>query len=780
MSDFWEKNKGSITSGLKTAGKYGYQGTKYVAKTGYKAGKKNFNNKNTNKKGKKNKTGENDDEEEEESDEEVGKSGRNHRDTSMQYPPSGATYQGYPPPMQGWQQPPQNGYPMQQQPPQWQQPPQSWQQPPQQQQPQQQQQWQQFQQTQQYQQFQQFQQPQQVQQPQQYQQYQQQYQQPPQQYQQPPQQPQPQQPPQQAYSFSQQPQQSSDQQQPYGYLNQPSSGISSASSSQHQLGAPPLQQPMGQNTVPAYNNLQPSGAPQTHLQYNDPQQISQAANLEAQVHQQNFSGSVYSRPGMASPPLPGRGNSNQSMPSTVDGNLSSLAGSPVLGVTPFDYENAEENRSASKIRLPQVDLTNLPPPPTHRDRGTLEQKKSNTDSKGSLPQNHSQPNPPARAVVNQPITLEVADDDTGQNEPVEKIPTLPDQETKETKYEKVESPAEDIPPPTENLVGISGKFNYDVKVDYAPPPRPHRVLQQPTIPKSATMNNQVKPVSQIERPGAGSAPPPCPKRQTMDPPLNIGENSHEPLSNFQAPPKPFRHPESSTSRETERGIRGAPHADVPILMDNPHGQPPHSRDVSSFPPPPKPLRSTTRVEEPSASIRDVQYDGNTPPPTPRGRLTTTEKNSTSSDMIDSRPSALAKKSAPPPVKSKPKNLSVGGSDDGIRTIKKEHSQQQHTSELGDISNELAKFKLRKTGSSFVQQQVGNDNEISEVEEKRLPPPLIPRKKESLKSLPPVPIKSSSLRSAIDTKNRTPSNEEPNPFEHYLKSAVPFENDRLHR
>lgn len=43
MSDFWNKNKGSIKSGLLTAGKYGYQGTKYVAKTGYHLGKNQYN-----------------------------------------------------------------------------------------------------------------------------------------------------------------------------------------------------------------------------------------------------------------------------------------------------------------------------------------------------------------------------------------------------------------------------------------------------------------------------------------------------------------------------------------------------------------------------------------------------------------------------------------------------------------------------------------------------------------------------------------------------------------
>lgn len=53
MSDFWERNKGTITSGLKKTGKVGLSGTKYVAKTGYQAGKKNWNNNKKNKAGKK-------------------------------------------------------------------------------------------------------------------------------------------------------------------------------------------------------------------------------------------------------------------------------------------------------------------------------------------------------------------------------------------------------------------------------------------------------------------------------------------------------------------------------------------------------------------------------------------------------------------------------------------------------------------------------------------------------------------------------------------------------
>ncbi|CCK68597.1 Aim3p KNAG_0B01500 [Huiozyma naganishii CBS 8797] len=64
MDEFWDKNKGSIVSGLKTAGKYGYQGTKYVAKTGYQASKKHYNSSNA---AQKNRNGSNDGESDESS-----------------------------------------------------------------------------------------------------------------------------------------------------------------------------------------------------------------------------------------------------------------------------------------------------------------------------------------------------------------------------------------------------------------------------------------------------------------------------------------------------------------------------------------------------------------------------------------------------------------------------------------------------------------------------------------------------------------------------------------
>ena len=52
MGDFWENNKGSIKSGLLSAGKYSYQGTKYVAKAGYSASKKHYNNSKDKREGK--------------------------------------------------------------------------------------------------------------------------------------------------------------------------------------------------------------------------------------------------------------------------------------------------------------------------------------------------------------------------------------------------------------------------------------------------------------------------------------------------------------------------------------------------------------------------------------------------------------------------------------------------------------------------------------------------------------------------------------------------------
>ncbi|SCW01275.1 LAFE_0D08988g1_1 [Lachancea fermentati] len=52
MSNFWDNNKGSIMNGITTAGKYGFQGTKFVAKAGYKAGKQHYNSSKNRREGK--------------------------------------------------------------------------------------------------------------------------------------------------------------------------------------------------------------------------------------------------------------------------------------------------------------------------------------------------------------------------------------------------------------------------------------------------------------------------------------------------------------------------------------------------------------------------------------------------------------------------------------------------------------------------------------------------------------------------------------------------------
>lgn len=44
MSEFWNNNKDTIGAGLKTVGKYSYKSTKFVAKTGYQAGKSHYQN----------------------------------------------------------------------------------------------------------------------------------------------------------------------------------------------------------------------------------------------------------------------------------------------------------------------------------------------------------------------------------------------------------------------------------------------------------------------------------------------------------------------------------------------------------------------------------------------------------------------------------------------------------------------------------------------------------------------------------------------------------------
>lgn len=431
--------------------------------------------------------------------------------------------------------------------------------------------------------------------------------------------------------------------------------------------------------------------------------------------------SGYTRARLSSPPIPAR--EPQPLPASAS-STGVGSGSPSQSVTPFDFSDAQERRELKRLPTSPIDVTALPPPPTHRDRGStpdiIANKAVSAHATGKsesaqAPQATSGSRPESIAPTPLPPRSVPKSDTDGQ-------PAAVAEEHSET----VEV----------NKPGIAGKFDYDVKVGYAPPPKPHRnVSVSKPLTRKATASLSNGPSTNT------TAPPALPKRQTTsDTESNVSKDA--PNLSFQPPPKPFRPSESLQSS------RQASHHNMPTNAK------PIPVDVSSFPPPPvqRGQSNSSILSRPEST-----ETGEDRKPTPRGRIPVVDSHD--GDVETSEPDHNRKKVPPPAVKPKPKTLSIN------------HTEHNDSSEISAITNELATFKLRKTGSGFLK------DSAKDSQAKRSPPPVVPRKKESLKSVPPVPIKASSLRAA---EARQEQDNDLNPFEHYLKSAVPTENDRLHR
>ncbi|CAI4059845.1 hypothetical protein SUVZ_04G3220 [Saccharomyces uvarum] len=673
---FWEDNKGSITSGLKSAGKYGYQGTKYVAKSGYKAGKKHYN---TSKSQRDKKSGKNKSDEEIESDDEeferkpadirtlknpnsfpppplktgqrtyTGQQQQQQMSSGEFYSASQAAYQAQPgvSPMgqPQYAQPQYAQYPQQQQAPVAQQTPpygpQEQQMPPygsysnstsfnslpQQNQP-----------------------PSTIQsqvslnsgpqqstgfpsqspgygypqlagaaQPQQ---------QPPQnnqQYQQqPPQNPatqygsqglpnfgQPQYPtnPQQMDQSQQQPPSQfgqqvlpppvQPQQQPQfppqaGQPVLPTPGQSSFNAfGQQQQQQQPVQQqqPLNQNTVPGpYSN-----------EFN-----SASAYGQPMPNSMNMQGTIqnYGAPPMQSqnpigglPPVPGRMQPQPPQPPQAlpprnayqaEPSFDSSQSNPHFEVAPYDPDAPAPR---SKIDIPTVDVTNLPPPPTHRDRGAVVKPES-TPSVGSSPDASKKALPS--------VTSSPAVSSSQRNPEPVSMSNEPDSADKQSDESTIKS----------SILG-----HYDVKLNFAPPPKPFRHVPNPEPSDHARKRftpEQKAPALPSRNNSELSDQPSRAKSESTEPVPSVssGEVQEAPISNFLPPPKPFRHNENqqgqgaglpsftkkndisqTPSREAVQNVK-------PLLQPESESQfQPRSgpacmetQPIKNFQPPPKPFR----------------------------------------------------------------------------------------------------------------------------------------------------------------------------------------------
>lgn len=679
---FWDDNKDSITSGLKSAGKYGYQGTKYVAKTGYKAGKKHYN---TSKSQRDKRSGKNKSDEEIESDEEeferkpadirtlknpnsfpppplksgqrtyTGQQQQQQMPSGEFYSTSQAAYQAQPgvSPMgqPQYAQPQYAQYPQQQQAPVAQQTPPygpqgqqmppygsysnstSFQSLPQQNQP-----------------------PNTIQSqvslnsgPQQNTGFPSQS--PGYGYSQvaDPTQPQ-QQPPQnnQQYQQQQSPQNPATQ---YGSQGVPNFGQPQYPSNPQQMGQPQQQPPsqFGQQVLPP--PVQPQQQPQFPPQAGQPvlptpgqssfnafgqQQQQQPQQQQQQVQQQqppnqnavpgpysnefnsasaygqpmpnsmNMQGTIqnYGTPPMQSqppiggqPPIPGRMQSQPPQPPQAlpprnayqaEPSFNSSQSTPHFEVAPYDPEAPAPR---PKIDMPTVDVTNLPPPPTHRDRGAA-RKPESTPSVGSSPDANKKTLP---SVTSSP---EVSSSQIN-SEPIA-MTNEPDSADKQSDECATKS----------SILG-----HYDVKLNFAPPPKPFRHVPNSEPSDHARKRftpEQKAPVLPSRNNSVLSDQPSRAKSESIEPVPSVssGEVQEAPISNFLPPPKPFRHTEKQQGQGTglpsftkTNDISQTPSREEvenvkPLLQPKPESQfQPRSgpaymetQPIQNFQPPPKPFR----------------------------------------------------------------------------------------------------------------------------------------------------------------------------------------------
>ncbi|CAI4055515.1 Aim3p SKDI_02G2160 [Saccharomyces kudriavzevii IFO 1802] len=861
---FWENNKDSITSGLKSAGKYGYQGTKYVAKTGYKASKKHYNSSKSHRE-KKNGKKKSSDEEYESDEEEYERKPADIRTlknpNSFPPPPlkpgqrtftgqqqqqqqqqmssgqpnyaSQGVYQDQPgtgpmgQPQQYAQYPQQQQAPMAQQMPAFgpqgqQMPPygsnsnpNSFQSLPQQSQPQnaiqsqassnsgsqqntgfplqnpqygsqsanpapsqpfqnnlqyQQQQQQQYQQQQQQQQPAQF----RPQGPQNFEQSQ--FPSNPQQMDQPQQQSSSQfvqqvlPPPVQPQQYQQQPLPAQPGQ---SIVATPRQSASNGFDQQQQQ----QQQPPNQGYVPSpygnqFNTASAPGIDTYSPAYGQP--VSHVTDMQG-VTSNYGAPPIQTQPPLGGqPPVPVRmqSQSSQVIPrrSTYQSEASfgSSESTPHFEVTPFDPDAPAPK---PRIDIATVDVNNLPPPPTHRDRGAVVKPESTPsvesssdatkktlsnvtsspavslpprNSKSTTTNNELNSNkrdngstvkssilghydveinmaPPPKPFRHE-SNFKAADHARKVHTPEQKLPTPPSRGNIEPSSQSLQAKSETI----ESVSSINPSKPQEIPIsNFVPPPKPFRHVktqqnQGGGLPPMANKNDALpaSPYDQDKNVGPSLLPQSKPQLQSQSGPVRM--ETH-PIQNFQPPPKPYRPSIQERISTTDNG--GTYSADENEANNGrgrgrivKHGVSDeyHSKSETS---PEK--YHVDRLEKVPACFPTERASS---PPTPPKFETENIKGPTKYENLLSPSTApvlasgSTKKAPPPIVKPKPKDFSLNGNeapkqlDEKATTGSLKGSGQDER--LNSITNELSHFKLRKTNVKL--EDLGNPRDVKDL------------------------------------------------------------------
>lgn len=409
------------------------------------------------------------------------------------------------------------------------------------------------------------------------------------------------------------------------------------------------------------------------------------------------------------------------------------AAEPVAPAAPVSADQQEQEQEEPHAAVVgsynyKVDV-NFAPPPSHIDRGS-----------GSSSRETSKPATPVpRASSITPVSLPPRSSVNARATPP--LPTKSPATTNGAKEVAKEEPA------------ILGSYDYQVKLNFAPPPKPHiseyeehkiesrmrrsevesmknhssshslassattstnsttnrPVPPRPALPsRVSTEGTQAPPAYSVEEPKpAAFAPPPKPFRQELSPPPRPVTTS---AVNSGTAPRPTNDPVvSSASVNT---VNSAQSVQQPVDLNELKSK------LSSFPPPPPPPPSSVaKPAEPPLDLLARDEPSPQKKKSPPALKPKPESLKKQPPPIKPKPAGLESKKAPPPLKPKPKLAT------------KSAATSKTNSGIQNITSELNEIHLRKVAPNPIPQEDGDDDDD-------------------------------------------------NPFSRYLKAAVPKEDDRL--
>ncbi|AGO12914.1 AaceriADL336Cp [[Ashbya] aceris (nom. inval.)] len=239
---------------------------------------------------------------------------------------------------------------------------------------------------------------------------------------------------------------------------------------------------------------------------------------------------------------------------------------PKVQVKPYNWGATKEERETNKIIVPQVEVTALPPPPKHRDRGA-----STSPPAAPLPHSSTGPKPslPARRSPSEfasPITtgtgtgglqtyqLENKSQQLGRAQSAStSASTLP---RSSPKYERAASFAKTGEESSGPSKGITGEYNYEISVSFEPPPKPYKRgdgQQSRSSPFSSSRGDSITAPESTGSPARGSSrysalnstDPPPPYTDAVH--GRIGSDSPAPPAAPQRSPAPPAAPQRSSA-----------------------------------------------------------------------------------------------------------------------------------------------------------------------------------------------------------------------------------------